>query len=618
MTIIAGPIVRHTNRNVVTVWMVVDQPYQSLELRVYSNKQQNKISRTTNNQHVKLGAACYVVLASANIEMPTRASLVYYDIVIDGQGFESTKLNKHICFPGESLPSVKIPKKHQHLLQASCRKPHDLEGIDQLGYAANLIGSRLRNADRPSQLFLTGDQIYADDVSPILLHSFREVRHTLGLEKEFAAKNTSKDFDPDAVYLDKRHDYLQDKHGFTSGEMDSHLITFAEYVCMYLFSFSGLLPGQVFARHDSLKPYLSYSTGGDPDDKEKICHYDTVNYAKDRRALDKFANNAKRKIRKVLANISVYMIFDDHEVTDDWNLSKENHTALTTSPIGRQVQVNALSAYYLCQHWGNQPTEENSQETLSRIEKLALSPTKDNRKSLESLWQRYWGYILEQKPPVVVFDTRTQRAFYEDDNQLALMSPEILLTVGDQLKLLESTPTLVVVSPTPMYGFTEAEVIQLRASSKKLKKFVDREPWVASELALNMLQAILQQTPGIKDTVIFSGDVHYAFHRRQVLNSGVTMWQLCSSAACNSPVGGNKGLRLLKTTVNAFQKKRTPYLVPQGTKKRILTSDKNIGSLILDDQLRPKEATLYCCSKSGRHYERVYDLMHPKEYIGKL
>jgi phosphodiesterase/alkaline phosphatase D-like protein len=44
-----------------------------------------------------------------------------------------------------------------------------------------------------------------------------------------------------------------------------------------------------------------------------------------RKQLDqlKCAYHVLPKVRRVLANIPTYMIFDDHDITDDWNITEE-------------------------------------------------------------------------------------------------------------------------------------------------------------------------------------------------------------------------------------------------------------------------------------------------------
>jgi len=61
--------------------------------------------------------------------------------------------------------------------------------------------------------------------------------------------------------------------------------------------------------------------------------------------------------RRVLANVPTYMIFDDHEITDDWNFSQFWKNRAYTSPIGTQVIRNGLMAYTIFQDWGNVPNE---------------------------------------------------------------------------------------------------------------------------------------------------------------------------------------------------------------------------------------------------------------------
>jgi hypothetical protein len=51
------------------------------------------------------------------------------------------------------------------------------------------------------------------------------------------------------------------------------------------------------------------------------------------------------------------MIFDDHEITDDWNMRLRERIKTHTSALGRRVVQNGLVAYALCQHWGNRPEE---------------------------------------------------------------------------------------------------------------------------------------------------------------------------------------------------------------------------------------------------------------------
>ena len=63
------------------------------------------------------------------------------------------------------------------------------------------------------------------------------------------------------------------------------------------------------------------------------------------------------RVRRALANIATYMILDDHEITDDFNMQRRFCDKVYGSPLGMRVVQYGLIAYALCQHWGNCPEQ---------------------------------------------------------------------------------------------------------------------------------------------------------------------------------------------------------------------------------------------------------------------
>ncbi len=67
------------------------------------------------------------------------------------------------------------------------------------------------------------------------------------------------------------------------------------------------------------------------------------------------------KVRRALANVPTYMIFDDHDVTDDWNLNPEwckrvfAADAVRKQPLGRQIVRNALRVVRAVPGLGQRP-----------------------------------------------------------------------------------------------------------------------------------------------------------------------------------------------------------------------------------------------------------------------
>lgn len=87
-------------------------------------------------------------------------------------------------FASGLLPSFTVPPEEveaARIVHGSCRKPHG-EGADMLASLDRYRRSAGHHADmskRPHLLLLTGDQIYADDVDPILLRVIHDASSTL-------------------------------------------------------------------------------------------------------------------------------------------------------------------------------------------------------------------------------------------------------------------------------------------------------------------------------------------------------------------------------------------------------------------------------------------------------
>lgn len=148
---------------------------------------------------------------------------------------------------------------------------------------------------------------------------------------------------------------LKEFAGLTSDAMDAHLIFLGEFYLMYLMSWADVLWPRDESGAISLPYYWesvpNYSWFG-PLSKHnliKIRDEQTLPFGRD-----------LYKVRRVLANIPTLMIFDDHEVTDDWNLNEDWVIRVNdpqASPMGAQLLRNALCAYAVFQDWGNNPKD---------------------------------------------------------------------------------------------------------------------------------------------------------------------------------------------------------------------------------------------------------------------
>ncbi|MEO8627890.1 MAG: hypothetical protein ABI612_07280 [Betaproteobacteria bacterium] len=75
--------------------------------------------------------------------------------------------------------------------------------------------------------------------------------------------------------------------------------------------------------------------------------------------------NALPKVRRTLANVPTYMIMDDHDATDDWNLNPIWVERVNKTTFGRAILRNALASYAVFQDWGNDPVRYLSEDTAA-------------------------------------------------------------------------------------------------------------------------------------------------------------------------------------------------------------------------------------------------------------
>lgn len=68
--------------------------------------------------------------------------------------------------------------------------------------------------------------------------------------------------------------------------------------------------------------------------------------------------------RWLLSTLSTAMIFDDHDVRDDWNTSRAWHEKMNTLPWWRTRIVGALASYWIYQHAGNLSPQELAKDEI--------------------------------------------------------------------------------------------------------------------------------------------------------------------------------------------------------------------------------------------------------------
>jgi hypothetical protein len=265
-------------------------------------------------------------------------------------------------------------------------------------------------------------------------------------------------------------------------------------------------------------------------------------------------------MRRVLANVPTYMIFDDHDVTDDWNLTREWREAVATSPTGRRFVANALAAYWLFQGWGNDPDSFDDALKGTVAGFLVGDRSVSAAEFEERLWSfDRWSYAVPTTPPAVVLDTRTQRS-YDSERGAAR-----LIGAGEQRRVLrlarearaagrgDPHSPLVLVSAVPVYGLELQERRQKFLADKVGPYEIDFEAWHSNLQGLVDFMRMLAEELSPTWCLLLSGDVHYGCNVRAgfwLEGHSLPLAQLVSSSLKHSGRLSRAGIELLGRIVS--------------------------------------------------------------------
>lgn len=537
--ILCGPIVRRLTRTQVSVWVALSRG-DAVSLHV--QEQGNSANLTTvTEMPVRIGRHLYLaVLTVDGVSGGNFQPATTYHYWLTSPGWPAAPDWSGFAYSPVSIPAagsttptfVGLPDNlgDFNVLHLSCRRPH-AGRRDGLAHGHRLISGDL--AARPHLLIMSGDQIYADDAATLLMARLRRIDIDLVDIDESAV------FNPIPLFAGRQAP--SEAMGLSSGEAKDHLWTLGEFYAMYLLAWSDVLwPStlpHVLGDVDTTEIALQINGEDNPAMNAGLWTQEIENLSLMKETLP--------DVRRLLANVPTLMMFDDHEITDDWNLDFNWIDAVYNNAQGRRVISNGLLAYTLFQQWGNRPdrfsnngTVENDILTAARraSDNARTHPADANASLLAQLGVpssiaplpangrdfrdvstgtaiRYdftlgptEGYPLR----IVLLDERTVRHFAEDDkpagristNALDLMLP---IPAGNAADI----PTLLI-TPAPVLGLHLIEhVLQpVGALIKDGEKKFDFESWSAFTPTFEHL---LDRISAYRQVAILSGDVHFCY-----------------------------------------------------------------------------------------------------------
>jgi len=375
---------------------------------------------------------------------------------------------------------------------------------------------------------------------------------------------------------------------FTTDSARNHLISLSEVMAMYLLVWSPI-------------PWRYTDMTIPPEVPTEFAE----RYEAQLEAMEEFVAELDC-VHRLMAHIPVAMMFDDHDITDDWNLSAEWEETAYGEPFSRRIIGNALVAYLVCQAWGNAP-ENFSDDMMKRCDEALQLPGEEAHEDLisELIAFRGWQYKWDTKPALMVIDTRTNRwrSEFNPAHPSGLMDWESLSEL--QQRLLGHDAVLLV-SPAPIFGVKLIETIQKVFTWFGKPLMVDAENWMAHRGAANTLLNLFRHGKTPQNFVILSGDVHYSFAYEVELRSkknSPNIWQITSSGFRNEFPRKlldvldrmNRWLYAPWSPLNWFTKRRKMRIVPRkpdhGSRGERLVNGSGVGLLTLDATGAPLKIT---------------------------
>ncbi len=547
--IVAGPIVRRLTNTDVSVWVAVIDP-RAITLKVRERAGGGETVVTSSPTRV--GSNLWMSVLTAPAPGGAFVPGATYEYELDAPWTTGRPIPwGDLSLPGSAFPTFVVPPSDPGdlvIAHASCRKPHG-GGRDGLALLMDELEVRFTGAvPQPHLLVLSGDQIYADEVGhPLMPRILRVATDLVGID-ESAVFGAPPPIGGRGVGTRAL--------GYT-GATANHLWSFGEYIAMYLLTWSPVLWATPLPEFPPATPITV-----PPDVAPEVTK---DGWDADRAAIQ-LHKDALGQVRKVLANISTVMIFDDHDVTDDWNIDHQWVAGVYGKESGRRAVANALLAYVLCQHWGNKPQDfvaagSPGREILTQVAAAATSRTSAPVTAVAPLLGVPSGPLPGAPPAralrdltdpsairydvrlgpaegwpvrIVLLDERTAREYPASEGRgtrISMAALEVQLPLPTDV-----APVTVIVAAAPILGTELIERILQPLIDLVVPdgaRFADYESW--STIPANH-QDLLGRLAAHHPAVVLSGDVHYGFSSlltRVEAGQTTRLAQFTSSAAKN-------------------------------------------------------------------------------------
>jgi hypothetical protein len=259
--------------------------------------------------------------------------------------------------------------------------------------------------------------------------------------------------------------------------------------------------------------------------------------------------------RWLLSTLPSAMIFDDHDIRDDWNSSLSWKKLMEATSWWHQRIVAGLAAYWVYQHLGNLSPQQRADDAIwQQVARHGGEAELDLTAVLDSLAERAdrdpvshrWSFCRDfGDTRLIVVDSRAARKL-EPEARALLDKAEIAWLDGRMrggfrhLLVATSLPFLLPMGLHHVESWNEAVSegawgTRAARAGEKLRRAVDLEHWAAFQKSFQEVAAMTAEVADGKrgpapETVTFlSGDVHFSYVSEVERSSGSRIVQaVCS------------------------------------------------------------------------------------------
>lgn len=490
-SVYVGPILRRVDQASITVFIVSDSPIESEIDTEYLDRKSRKVKwipleGTKSDISIEIASGVHAhwlsLKLSAGEKMPLDTR-IRYRLSSKDESLQQAINSQVALVAGASPHWIEFVSpytsigEHSLLIQMSCRSLANEQSDAILGVQAAIDRHRSIYPWASVRLLLSGDQIYTDEWSST------SIKDVVALAAHIGQKNSVSDAVRRWVV---RGTPLEPQSGV-------RLFTSLEIISTYLLSWS---------------PVLAEKFIGDKKARERITR--------------------ENKMWMVLmATIPTYMMFDDHEVADDWNIDTGWTEVCDKSPVCQWLIGNAFFGCYLFQIIGNSPTQAALEMASLAAKECKMDLIGSPREASLALMKQSMSFVIPGTKEVAILDCRTKRRPYSartwtvdhresgavgclshNEQKIVLCDRDEIERALDQLQTGES---VVLVVNTPVFPRSGAERAQRLVGRGIGARMLDSESWDNFPQSWVSLADALMKRSDTKVVTILCGDVHYGF-----------------------------------------------------------------------------------------------------------